>query len=182
MDDATGAYLLIGVVTRSFLMLFSVFSFWQRVARFNGLKVTPVFKQGPTSSLALRTVASRRCHPRHISAAVSNTFTASPTADLSFIFSELPPKDSSRLIRVDLLWRARLYDRQILDGVRHAPPPPPPPAHASSFPDNTSVICNMGIFHNGRKPDGAMLCGGRRPTGCKLLFYYQAALTKQKKS
>lgn len=145
MDDATYAYLLIGVVTRTFLMLLSFFFLGQRVARFNGLKVTPVFKKGPTSSVALRMVASRRCHPLHISAAVSNIFSASPTVDLSFIFSQLPPKDSSRLIRVDLLWRARLYDRQILDGVRHAPPPPPP-AHASSFPDNTSVFCNMGNF------------------------------------
>jgi len=107
------------------------------------LKVTPVFKRGPTSSLALRMVASRRCHPLHISAAVSYIFSASPTVDLSFIFSDLAPKDSSRLIIVDLLWRARLYDRQILDGVRHAPPPP---AHASSFPDDTSVFCNMGNF------------------------------------
>ncbi len=108
MDDATAAYLLIGVVTRSFLMLLSFFFFfWQRVARFNGLKVTPVFKRGPTSSLALRMVASRRCHPLHISAAVSNIFSASPTVDLSFIFSDLAPKDSSHLIRVDLLWRAR---------------------------------------------------------------------------
>ncbi|CAM6048984.1 unnamed protein product [Sphagnum compactum] len=41
------------------------------VARFNGLKVTPVFKQGPTSSLALRMVASRRRHPLHISAAAA---------------------------------------------------------------------------------------------------------------
>jgi hypothetical protein len=48
----------------------------------------------------------------------------------------------------------------------------------------TIHLCSViwGIFHNGRKPDGAMPCGGRRPTGCKLLFYYQAALTKQKKS
>ncbi len=145
MDDSTGAYLLIGVVTRSFLLVVIFFFFWQGVARFNGLKVIPVFKQGPTSSLALRrTVASRRCRPRHISAAVSNIFAAPPTVDLSFIFSELPPKDSSRLIRVDLLWRARLSDRQILDGVRHAPPPPP--AHASSFPDNRSVFCNIGNF------------------------------------
>lgn len=45
-------------------------------------------------------------------------------------------------------------------------------------------LCSLiwGIFHNGQTPDGAMLCGGRRPTGCKLLFYYQAVLTKQKKS
>src|SRR5918999_3786693 len=26
-----------------------------------------------------------------------------------------------------------------------------------------------GIFHNGRKPDGATPRGGRRPSGCKLL-------------
>jgi acyl carrier protein len=72
MDDSTGAYLLIGVVTRSFLLVVIFFFFWQGVARFNGLKVIPVFKQGPTSSLALRrTVASRRCRPRHISAAAA---------------------------------------------------------------------------------------------------------------
>ena len=30
-----------------------------------------------------------------------------------------------------------------------------------------------GIFRNGRKPDGAILRGGRRLTGCKLLFWWK---------
>jgi hypothetical protein len=90
MDDALFAYPCCNKELLDVVIFF--FFFWQRVARFNGLKVTPVFKQGPTSSLALRVVASRRCHPLHISAAVSNIFSASPTVDLSFIFSELPPK------------------------------------------------------------------------------------------
>jgi hypothetical protein len=33
MDDATAAYLLIGVVTRSFLMLLSFFSFFGSVSQ-----------------------------------------------------------------------------------------------------------------------------------------------------
>jgi acyl carrier protein len=70
MASVQGVFLNVAAISSSSACIAPVAQ-QSRVARFNGLKVTPVFKRGPTSLLALRMVASRRCHPLHISAAAA---------------------------------------------------------------------------------------------------------------